>query len=138
MGNNYFNQISYVVNSIDANISIWSICNRPYPKKFLCEALCLKIKISLECKFISKLTVIRHFKADILLKITLKQPSASVKPVTQLGEKLGSLSLFGISLLFELLLEIVLFILLKLQFFGKQLTIIQSWTLSSFYTTQTT
>lgn len=90
----------------------------------MCEALCLKIKISLECKFISKLTVIRHFKADILLKITLKQPSASVKPVTQLGDKLGSLSLFGISLLFELLLEIVLFILLKLQFFGKQLTII--------------
>ena len=63
-------------------------------------------------------------KPVVFFILTVKQPSASVKPVTQLGDKLGSLSLFGISLLFELLLEIVLFILLKLQFFGKQLTII--------------
>jgi hypothetical protein len=37
------------------------------------------------CKLISKLTIERQFKLDLLVIITLKQPSASQKPVIQFG-----------------------------------------------------
>ena len=67
--------------------------------------------MSLECKFISKLTMILHLKADILLIITLKQPSASVNPVTQLGFKPGSLIKLCFKPILELLIVIVLLLL---------------------------
>jgi hypothetical protein len=41
--------------------------------------------ISLGCKLISKLTVTRHCELERLDIITLKHPSASLNPVTQLG-----------------------------------------------------
>ena len=47
----------------------------------------MRIAISLIWRFISKLTINLHFKLGSLVKITEKQPSASVKPVIQLGSK---------------------------------------------------
>ena len=59
----------------------------PTPKNSL--ILC-KVSMSLMCKLISKLTITRQFKSvrSRLLIITVKQPSASQKPVIQFGSSL--------------------------------------------------
>ena len=57
------------------------------------------------CKLISKLTIVRQFKLDLLVTITLKQPSASQKPVTQ----------------FDSILLNILVLLLKIRFSEKLL-----------------
>lgn len=52
-----------------------------------------KILISLTCKLISKLTETRQINLVRLLKIILKQDSASENPVIQLGSKLSGFNL---------------------------------------------